>query len=266
MRLMQEKLIQELSNLGLSNYEARVYLALALKGPLTGFEISEVSKIPYPKVYETINKLKLKNMIEISFEGKHRKFKAVDPENAFQRLVRTKEEEILEFKNRVKEVSELIKSQNQENKQDGSLWISQGNREFLEKVSFMIKKANDYAYGLTRKFSRIAELDEEIIKAAKRGVKIKLLGTSSFDEISLARAQWYVANKIEIRTLELEEQPRICLIDGKEVCIRIDNQNNSQVIWSDNPHLVNLIKRYFELLWEKAEEFKLPKNTLTSSF
>lgn len=38
--------------------------------------------------------------------------------------------------------------------------------------------------------------------------------------------------------------------------MRIDSENDSEFIWSDNQSLVNLLKTYFELLWEKAEEFK----------
>jgi sugar-specific transcriptional regulator TrmB len=253
---MNEKLVQELNDLSLSNYEAKVYLTLVSKGPLTAFEISEATKIPYPKVYEAINKLKIKNIVEISLEAKHKKFKAVEPFIAFQRLVRKKEEEIAELKNKAKEILELIEKQRFPEKPEGRIWVSQGDREFLERVSLMAAKANHYAYGITRRFSRIAELDEEVIKAAKRGVKVKLIGTANFDRISLARAHWYTANNIEIRIIELEEQPRICLIDGKEVCMRIDNGNDSEVIWSDNKSLVNLLKTYFELLWEKARKFE----------
>jgi hypothetical protein len=38
--------------------------------------------------------------------------------------------------------------------------------------------------------------------------------------------------------------------------MRIDNGNDSEVIWSDNKSLVNLLKTYFELLWEKARKFE----------
>ncbi|MGC8812392.1 MAG: TrmB family transcriptional regulator [Candidatus Aenigmatarchaeota archaeon] len=259
---MNEKLVQELSDLGLSNYEAKVFLILVSKGPLTAFEISEASKIPYSKVYETINKLRFKNMVEVSFDAKRKKFNAVSPANAIQGLIRKKEEEIAELKNKAREVSDLIEKQRFPGNLEGRVWISQGNREFLERVSLMIDKAKNYAYGITRKFSRIAELDEEIIRAAKRGVKIKLLGTAKFDEISLARAQWYVANKIEIKTINLEVQPRVCLIDGKEICMRIDREENSEFIWSDNQSLVNLVKTYFELLWERAEDFKVKQKIL----
>lgn len=259
---MKEKLVQELSELGLSNYEAKVYLVLISKGPLTAFEISEASKIPYSKVYETINKLKFKNMVEVSFESRHKKFKAVNLANAVQRLIKKREEEIFKLKDKAKEISQLIEKQIFSRNSEGRIWLSQGNREFLERVSFMVDKANSYAYGITRKFSRIAELDEEIIRAARRGVKIKLLGTAKFDKISLARAQWYIANNIQIRLLELEVQPRICLIDDKEVCIRIDSENDSEFIWSDNQSLVNLAKTYFELLWEKAEDFEIKQKIL----
>ncbi len=253
---MNEKLLQELIDLGLSEYEAKIYLILALKGPLTAFEISEAINIPYSKVYEAIKKLKLKTIIEISFEGKHKKFKAVESMTAIEKIIKQKEENLNRLKNRAKEISLLIEKQRISSVPEGKVWISEGTREFLERVSIMLKKANSYAYGITMKFSRISELDEEIIKAAKKGVKIKLLGIGRFDELSLARAQWYVSHNIEVRMTELGIQPRVCLIDGKEVCMRIDNPNDSEFIWSDNQALVNFVKSYFDVLWKNAKEFK----------
>jgi sugar-specific transcriptional regulator TrmB len=259
---MEEKLIQNLFAFGLSEYEARVYLTLAIKGPLTASEISKLARIPYSKVYEVIKNLKIKTMVEVSLEKNQRKFKVVEPMQAIKKMIKKREEEVRELKNKAKEIFKQIKKQRIDYKPQGGIWISEGKREFLEKVSIMGRNSKNYAYAITKEFSRITELDYEIINAAKRGVKVKMLGIGKFNKLNLARAEWYASHNVEIRMIELGVQPRVCLIDGKEVCIRIDNPNDSEFIWSDNQALVNFVKSYFEVLWKNAKEFKPNKKIL----
>jgi len=253
---MNEKLIQDLIEFGLSEYEAKIYLILNIRGPLTASEISKLTKIPYSKVYEIIKNLQLKTIIEVSSENNHKKFKAVEPIHAIKKVIEKKEKDLNELKNKAEKILKQIKKKTVPNGSQGGIWISEGKKEFLEKSSFMLKKASDYAYGITKEFSRIPDLDDEIINAVNRGIKIRILSTGKPNELNLARAKWYASHNVEIRTAQLETQPRICLVDGKEVCIRVDNENNSEFIWSDNQGLINLTKSYFEELWKNAKPLK----------
>jgi sugar-specific transcriptional regulator TrmB len=49
--------IQSLSELGFSLYEARTYVGLLGQPPMTGYAISKETKVPQPKVYETLGRL-----------------------------------------------------------------------------------------------------------------------------------------------------------------------------------------------------------------
>jgi sugar-specific transcriptional regulator TrmB len=62
----------------------------------------------------------------------------------------------------------------------------------------------------------------------------------------------------EIRILPSDVQITIGLVDDNEVCIRIDNNSlDSDVVWSNNPALVNIFRTYFNELWAKAKKLKL---------
>ncbi len=175
--------------------------------------------------------------------------------HALKKVIKKKKEDIDNLEKKVESILEQIKKKKTPEKPQGDIWLSQGKKKFLEKASIMLRGASDYAYGITKEFSRIPDLDEEIIDAAKRGVKVKILGTKKFNELNLARAKWYASHNVKIKAIPLGIQPRICLTD-EEVCIRIDNEYNSEFIWSNNPALINLIKSYFEVLWENADSFK----------
>jgi sugar-specific transcriptional regulator TrmB len=252
---MDTNLVNDLIDFGFTDYEARVFLVLSIKGPLTASEIGKCTEIPNSKVYEIVNKLESKSILEVSKEGKYKKYKVLDASHIIKKMVEKRKSNVKVLEKKAEHILKKINTGN--SKPTESIWICQGKKNFLEKVSVMAKNSNDYAYAITKEFSRIPDLDQEIINAAKRGVEVKIIGNiDKFNELNLARARWYASHNVKIRTIPLEIQPRICLVDGKEVCLRVDNGYDSEFIWSNNPALINLIKSYFEVLWKSAEPFK----------
>uniref|UniRef100_A0A7C3MAH1 TrmB family transcriptional regulator n=1 Tax=Archaeoglobus fulgidus TaxID=2234 RepID=A0A7C3MAH1_ARCFL len=69
------ELLEVLKSFGLSDYEAKALIALLSKGTLTAKEVSEISGIPRTSVYDVMDSLVSKGLVE-SF-GKPRKFKAL---------------------------------------------------------------------------------------------------------------------------------------------------------------------------------------------
>jgi sugar-specific transcriptional regulator TrmB len=138
-----------------------------------------------------------------------------------------------------------------------SLWSSKGKRCFLEKAAEMITRARDFGLATTSRFSRYPILDKAYLKALKKGIDIRILGTSTLDEHKKARALWYHKQGAKIRILPMNIHPILGIIDNKEVCVRIDNSPEPDFIWSNNPALVNVFKTYFEELWERGKEFEL---------
>jgi hypothetical protein len=121
----------------------------------------------------------------------------------------------------------------------------------------MISKARKFGFAITSHFSRCPSLDDAYVSALRKGVKIKMLGTSILSKDKKARASWYLKKGAEIRILPLDSQITMGTVDNKEVCIRIDNNSlDSDVIWSNNPALVNIFKTYFRELWIRAKKFK----------
>jgi hypothetical protein len=64
---------------------------------------------------------------------------------------------------------------------------------------------------------------------------------------------WYLANDFDVKILPLEVNPVLSLADNKEVCLKI-NDTESEFIWSNNPSLTNIVRFYFEGLWDRARK------------
>ena len=71
--------IETLLELGLTENEARVYLACLGLGPATAIQIARTAEIKRPTVYTIVDSLKTKGLISIEVRGLKQKFVAEDP-------------------------------------------------------------------------------------------------------------------------------------------------------------------------------------------
>jgi sugar-specific transcriptional regulator TrmB len=86
------KIIEVLKSFGLSDYEAKALVALLSKGTLTAKEISEISRIPRTSVYDVMNSLLSKGLVEAF--GRPMKFKAMSTEEIISLISRRVSEDI----------------------------------------------------------------------------------------------------------------------------------------------------------------------------
>jgi sugar-specific transcriptional regulator TrmB len=73
-------LIHNLAETGLTEYEARAYVALLRKSPLTAYEIAREAGIPTAKVYGVVSRLSDKGVFSVTGEGKRKSYLPLDPE------------------------------------------------------------------------------------------------------------------------------------------------------------------------------------------
>ena len=60
---MVVNIVKRLTGIGLSEYEARAYVALIEKNPVTAYELAKTSGIPTSKIYEVISRLSEKELV-----------------------------------------------------------------------------------------------------------------------------------------------------------------------------------------------------------
>ncbi len=82
---MNQDIIKELCKFGFSTYEAKAYIGLVTKNPVTGYELAKNSGVPTAKIYETIEKLKERHLV-ITITGDPIKYLPVPPNEVFQAL------------------------------------------------------------------------------------------------------------------------------------------------------------------------------------
>jgi HTH-type transcriptional regulator, sugar sensing transcriptional regulator len=94
--------VQRLVDLGFSQYEARAYIGLLGREPMTGYAISNATGVPQPKVYEALRRLAAKGVVA-PVTGEPARFLAVpadrllaDLESSFSQRLASAERELAE--------------------------------------------------------------------------------------------------------------------------------------------------------------------------
>ncbi|WP_207591101.1 TrmB family transcriptional regulator [Halomontanus rarus] len=85
-----------LRDLGLSEYEARAYRTLLTTGPTTAKELSRASDVPMGRIYDVLNSIEQYNLVRSQTASRPKKYVAVEPATALDRLLDDKKRELAE--------------------------------------------------------------------------------------------------------------------------------------------------------------------------
>jgi sugar-specific transcriptional regulator TrmB len=85
-----------LRDLGLSEYEARAYRSLLDSGPTTAKELSRSSDVPMGRIYDVLNSLDSDGLVRTQTASRPKKYVAVEPEPALDRLLADRKRELTE--------------------------------------------------------------------------------------------------------------------------------------------------------------------------
>lgn len=258
----KEEILRTLINCGLSEYESRVYAALVLSGPAKAGSISKQSDVPQSKIYEVLDQLADKQLVEV-FDGRPKEFKAAEPEMAIKNMLEEKVREIDSLKAKIEEMSTFLKPIKKEETL-GGIWSIKGEKykEFFNKASEMLRRADQYVYAITRDFSRTSLLSEEVKKSIRRGVKVRVIGMEKINERNYYKAKWYHDLGIDLRTFQTKVHPRIVVVDGRELLLRLDYNPQKRdrfkfnSLWSEDPSLVTVMDNYVKSIWKNASPIR----------
>ena len=216
--LPTKNIITPLLELGLNKYEAKVYLTLVGEGISTAKNISDITGIPYGKVYEIINTLAAKGFC-IILPLKPMKCQAVSPKEAIQTTKENMEKQFQKLEGYVLEELEPMFTESKKFiEPKGIFWIINGRANVVKKIDELIQKAEKCIniHCSPNSLSRLILHKELLQEAQNRGVAIAIAGVINKEIMEEVAS----LNFCDIRKVKNAENNYIS-IDNKE-CLVIE--------------------------------------------
>ncbi len=216
-----KKMIEALKTFGLSEYEAKVLLALIAKGELTAKEVAEYSGVPRTSVYDVIKSLMAKGLVEAY--GKPMKFKALNSDE-LMKIFSKKVEENLKYLR--EELPSIEKAKTEEIK------IYRGDLA-IDKLSELIKNAKS----VTVVASYVPDEISTMLKESDAEVRVC---TSNVEDLRGVSKVF----RINVRT---KSKHGIIIVDGRTVAIFFKNGQMFTIVGSGEG-FVEFYKMFVESL------------------
>jgi len=234
--------------LGLSEYEAKIYVSLVEAGQTKARTLSILSGVPRTKVYSVLRKLIDMGLVT-EIPGEPRRFSPTPPRIALRSYLQS-------YQDTVQSLSSLIsilenafkKARNKEEMRRGLMWTISGRKMTLKKIQEMLAKAKKSVHivtnenGLILLYKTFNKMFDELVD---RSVEIKITTTHGPNNKHLIRELRYMC-KIEETNFRL---PLIILhIDDDQLLIShlqpdsyFSKSDNDKGIFSNDPVLRELV-------------------------
>ncbi|MGD1995984.1 MAG: helix-turn-helix domain-containing protein [Anaerolineae bacterium] len=224
---MSDEPVENLVELGFSEYEAKAYVALLKASPATGYQVSKISGVPRSMIYEVLGKLAARGAaMTLRMEGST-KYAPVPADELLEQLHREQTELITALKEKL---SALTSAPNLE-----YVWNIEGHENILAKAEEMIEQAETRVY-LALLPATFEELQPLLERASERGVRVVVYTTADLD---LAGGRVVVAPMSEEALSQAGGLGLILVIDGEEVLVgEWLTATQARASWTSSPLLV----------------------------
>ena len=224
---MKPEIIKLLQDLNFTEYEAKAYLALLDKSPLSGYAVSLGSGVPRSKIYEVLGGLVERGEVLISHEEPS--LYTPLPPQELVRLKKKRAEASLEAAETALEHYSFVSS-NREN-----IWNITGTDAILERAAETIRRAGTRV--LLEIWPEEARLLEpELRDASERGLEVLLV---VYGELDFDFAQVYPHDSSDEITREYGGRWIVVSADDREVVAGIVSLGtDSRAAWTQHPGLV----------------------------
>ena len=252
--MSEKSAIEALQDIGLTEYEARVYTALARTKTGIASEIHQISGIPRSAVYSALAKLEKKGIVEVQ-HSKPMRYRVISPARALETL---RSAFLLEARNALVALDDVYHAEWVEDQREETIWMSRGAKNVYDKVLELIIDANRevciIAYPVLLRIAMRHKIFEGIqpalIDAVKRGVKVRILCASE-NEGEQVRVEIPCA-EVRVRPWD-ETKGSLLLVNEKySLIIVCSGADAGQVtaIWTDGCNIVAMFRQFADAMWQ----------------
>ena len=254
--------LTKLKEFGLTDYQARAYLALLELNVSTANQIPAISRVPRTKIYGIMRQLHDKGLVQIIPETPL-KYKAVQFNKYLERRVGQMREEAGDLERSIESLTESFKIQAHEPDEQGKFEMFYGRRNVRDKLKDMYSIAKEQIISIGNEHSpaRIIRTTISIIEdLAKAGVKIQYAFPVNDNNIDRVNR---LAQYASIRTIDRRPSMHFIVMDANE-CMMVHRIPNDEdpvrgediAIWSNDTAIVTALREFALDTFEAGLDYK----------
>jgi len=169
-----DALHERLREIGLGEYEAKLYLALVKRHPASGYELARASGVPSSKVYEVLGRLREKDLVFATDGGRATRYIPADPDEFVERYTQRVTHALDGLRRDLRTLAG--------DDEVGYVWNVHGREALLARAGEMLSRAERTAL-VSAWDEELGTLADAIAAARRRGVKVAVIayGTLGVD-------------------------------------------------------------------------------------
>ncbi|MCS7146279.1 MAG: helix-turn-helix domain-containing protein [Nitrososphaerota archaeon] len=250
---LDEKVWAAIKRLGLSEYEVKAYVALLSQRGGTANEVSAGARIPVSKIYDVLKSLERRGLVKVE-RGRPMRYIPEHPQVASESLRASIESLLnLDLETFVSAFTPIYEGAGPERP---DLWIIRGEASLWRSVKDVMGRANKQLSIVLPYIP--AEIQQLLISTAslikeRRGTVRILLGPQAVGKVAKT-----LSSVSEVRIREISFGGGV-INDASEAVLLLlaAGEKRPQVaIYSTHLSLTAIAQLYFNMLWERSEEFK----------
>lgn len=246
---------QTLKQIGLTEGEIKIYLALLELGSSSISKIIQKSKVSGSKTYEVLDRLAAKGLASSIIKNKVKYFEAASPERILDYL-EEKQDQIEGEKSQIKEIiPQLILKQKHARRSEAKIFTGwEGLKTANEDIIQTLKKGETWlSMGLTQQpESWEIHFTKRQKVRARKGILHKHIINKKYRELYKKRKSIPLT---EFRFLPKDfEMPTSTEIYANKVLIFILLEENPLAIMIENQHVAESFRKYFNHVWKTAKK------------
>lgn len=259
-------ILEELTGLGLTQYEARAYLTLLSRDRYTAAELARGSGIPRQRIYDVLDSLIERGLVR-GRPGPVVRYAAVEPEAAVNRLMAIHRET---FEQRLKATERLIDLL-------APMWTS-GRAEddpldYVEVIrdrGLLAERFADLQNGAQHQLLSLAKRPYLVVdnpaglRAARRLTKAGgdmrcVYEYAMLDDAATVADTRRFVDAGERARITADVPMRLCIVDGARVLMSMRDPvaggTSNTAVLIEHPALAQLLTHAYETIWAGGEEF-----------
>lgn len=230
-----------LKTLGLTKYEALVYVALLKVTSATATEIHEISGVPRASVYPVLDRLLQKNLVTVSHTTPKR-FNAIPPEEAINSLLREIEEKGAYAKAVLGEI--YAERSSIEGGDQELIWNILGETNIKNRMRDLIAQAEEQVE-VIGSWSLLEDLQDAFASAAKKGVRVEVIASAWEAEVPPKMTVIVSVPPVWHETKPGTEMAGVLFVDGEKVMVAMGGEGEvPTALYSESEGFAQFFARY----------------------